>query len=71
MPARGHSITRENIPIGPPGQAPCARPILRYTLNPSLAANTPLLAAQLEKRVGVFGAASLFLPSGEQAERGY
>jgi glucokinase len=45
--------------------------ILKYTLNPGLAAHTPLLPAKLEKLVGVYGAASLFLPAGEAAENGY
>ena len=45
--------------------------ILQYTLNPGLAAHTPLLPAKLEKLVGVFGAASLFLPAGEAAEHAY
>jgi len=42
--------------------------IPRYTINRRFAANTPLLPAKLKKNVGVFGAASLFLPSGEKAE---
>jgi len=29
---------------------------------------TPILRAKLQKQVGVFGAASLFLPAGEEAE---
>ncbi len=45
--------------------------ILKYTLNPSLAKKTPLLPAKLKKEVGVFGAASLFLPAGEAAEGEY
>lgn len=45
--------------------------ILHYTLNPQLARKIPLLPAKLKKEVGVFGAASLFLPAGEEAEEGY
>jgi glucokinase len=45
--------------------------ILRYTMNPGLAVHTPLLPAKLQKQVGVLGAASLFLPAGEEAEQGY
>ncbi len=42
-----------------------------YTINRRFAVNTPLLPAKLEKDVGIFGAASLFLPAGAEAERGY
>jgi len=45
--------------------------IQRYTLNPDLAADTPLVPAKLKKMVGVYGAASLLLPSGAAAEQGY
>lgn len=44
--------------------------IPRYCINRRFAAKTPLLPAKLQKNVGVFGAASLFLPAGEEAERG-
>jgi glucokinase len=44
--------------------------ILQYTLNPDLAKKTPLLPAKLEQNVGVYGAASLFMPVGEAAEGG-
>jgi len=57
--------------IGKPLFRTIRKTILQYTLNPSLAAHTPLLSAKLEKLVGVYGAASLFLPAGEEAERGY
>lgn len=42
--------------------------IQRYTLNPSMAAKVPLLPAKLRQNVGVYGAASLFSPAGEEAE---
>jgi glucokinase len=42
--------------------------IPRYTINRIFAAHTPLLPAKLQKNVGVFGAASVFLPAGEAAE---
>jgi glucokinase len=42
--------------------------IPRYTINRSFAVKTPLLAAKLQKNVGVYGAASVFLPAGEVAE---
>ncbi len=41
-----------------------------YSINRMFAVKTPLLAAKLEKNVGVYGAASLFLPAGERAEAG-
>jgi len=58
------------------GVAQIGRPLFRkiketiphYTINRSFAAKTPLLPAKLQKQVGVFGAASLFLPAGEEAE---
>lgn len=45
--------------------------ILRYTMNPGLAAHTPLLPAKLEKLVGVLGAASLLLPASEEVEHAF
>lgn len=42
--------------------------IRHYTLNPSMAARIPLLPAKLRQNVGIYGAASLFLPAGEAAE---
>jgi len=58
------------------GVAQIGRPLFRkiketiphYTINRRFASKTPLLPAKLQKQVGVFGAASLFLPSGEEAE---
>jgi glucokinase len=44
--------------------------IPQYTINRLFAANTPLLPAKLQKNVGVYGAAAVFLPSGEEAETG-
>lgn len=42
--------------------------IPRYSINRIFASKTPLVPAKLQKQVGVFGAASLFLPAGEEAE---
>ncbi len=42
-----------------------------YTINRRFAVKTPLVRAKLEKNVGVYGAASLFLPAGERAEGNY
>jgi glucokinase len=44
--------------------------IPHYTINRSLAAKTPVIPAKLQKNVGVYGAAAVFLPSGEEAETG-
>lgn len=44
--------------------------IPQYSINRRFATKTPLLPARLQKNVGVFGAASLFLPAGERAESG-
>ncbi|MGH9430127.1 MAG: ROK family protein [Terriglobia bacterium] len=56
--------------IGKPLLDKIRETILQYTLNPRLAAKIPLLPAKLQQNVGVFGAASLFLPVGEEAENG-
>jgi glucokinase len=40
-----------------------------YTINRRFVADLPILPAKLQKNVGVFGAASVFLPAGEEAER--
>jgi glucokinase len=45
--------------------------IPHYSINRRFAAMTPLIPAKLKRNVGVFGAASLFLPAGEEAERDY
>ena len=42
--------------------------IPQYTINRRFAIKTPLVPAKLQRNVGVFGAASLFMPSGENAE---
>jgi len=38
-----------------------------YTINRRFVADLPILPAKLQKNVGVFGAASVFLPAGEEA----
>jgi glucokinase len=61
------------------GVAQIGRPLFRkiketiphYTINRSFATKTPLIPAKLQKQVGVYGAASLFLPGGEEAEAGW
>lgn len=58
------------------GVAQIGRPLFRkiketiphYTINRSFASKTPLLPARLQRQEGVYGAASLFLPGGEEAE---
>lgn len=55
--------------IGKPLFDKIRKTIPHYTINRRFAAKTPLLPAQLQKNVGVYGAASLFLPAGEAAER--
>jgi glucokinase len=49
--------------IGKPLFAKIRETIPAYTINYRFARETPLLPAKLQKNVGVFGAASLFLPS--------
>lgn len=44
--------------------------IPQYSINRLFAVKTPLLPAKLQKNVGVYGAAAVFLPSGEEAETG-
>jgi glucokinase len=39
-----------------------------YTINRRFVAKLPVLPAKLQKNVGVYGAASVFLPAGEEAE---
>lgn len=66
----------EAIVIGG-GVAQIGRPLFKkiretipqYTINRRFAVKTPLLPAKLQKNVGVFGAASLFMRAGEDAER--
>ena len=38
-----------------------------YTINRRFVADLPILPAKLQKNVGIFGAASVFLPAGEEA----
>ena len=40
-----------------------------YSINRRFAVKTPLLPAKLQKNVGIYGAASVFLPAGEEMER--
>jgi glucokinase len=39
-----------------------------YTINRRFVEHLPILPAKLQKNVGIFGAASVFLPAGEEAE---
>lgn len=55
--------------IGRPLFSKIRETICHYTLNPPMAAKIPILPAKLQENVGVYGAASLFLPGGEAAER--
>ncbi len=54
--------------IGKPLFDKIRQTIPHYTINRRFAVKTPLLAAKLQTNVGVFGAASLFLPSGQEPE---
>ena len=40
-----------------------------YTINRRFVADLPILPAKLQKNVGIFGAASVFLPAGEESAR--
>jgi glucokinase len=42
--------------------------IPEYTIDRKLVPNLPILPAKLQKNVGIYGAASVFLPAGEEAE---
>jgi glucokinase len=42
-----------------------------YTINRRFVEKLPILPAKLQKNVGVYGAASVFLPAGEEAEGSY
>jgi glucokinase len=53
--------------IGKPLFGKIRETIPHYTINRVFARKTPLLPAKLQTNVGVFGAASLFLPAGEEA----
>jgi len=52
--------------IGKPLFEKIRETIPQYTINRRFAARIPLLPAKLQKNVGVFGAASVFLPAGEE-----
>lgn len=54
--------------IGKPLFAKIRQTIPHYSINRQFAVKTPLLPAKLQKNVGIYGAASLFLPAGEEAE---
>lgn len=54
--------------IGKPLFDQIRRGVQEHTLNPSMAAQIPLLPAKLRRNAGIFGAASLFMPAGEAAE---
>lgn len=56
--------------IGRPLFSKIRATIPQYTINRRFAVKTPLLAAKLQKNVGVYGAASLFQPAGEEADQG-
>lgn len=51
--------------IGKPLFRKIRETIPQYTINRKFAVKTPLLPAKLEKHVGVYGAAALYLPTGE------
>jgi glucokinase len=51
--------------IGKPLFDKIRQTIPSYTINRQFAVKTPVLAAKLQSNVGVFGAASLFLPEGD------
>lgn len=53
--------------IGRPLFDQIRKTIGRYTLDPAAAAKIPLLPARLRQNVGVYGAASLFLPAGVES----
>jgi glucokinase len=53
--------------IGKPLFKKIKETIPQYTINRQFAVKTPLLPAKLQKNVGVYGAASIFLPSEEEA----
>jgi len=53
--------------IGKPLFSKIRETIPHYTIN-QFAKKTPVLPAKLQKNVGVFGAASLFLPAGENGD---
>ena len=54
--------------IGKPLFDKIKKTIPQYTIDRLFAVNTPVLPAKLQKNVGIYGAAAVFLPSGEEAE---
>ncbi len=52
--------------IGKPLFAKVRKTIVHYTLNPKIAEKIPVLPAKLQQDVGIYGAASLFRPHGEE-----
>ncbi len=54
--------------IGKPLFQKIRETIPQYSINRVFASKLPLLPAKLQKNVGVYGAASIFLPAGEEAE---
>jgi glucokinase len=53
--------------IGKPLFDKIRKTIPQYTINRLFASKTPLLPAKLQSNVGVFGAASLYLPAGDES----
>jgi glucokinase len=54
--------------IGQPLFEKIRETIPHYTINRRFVAKLPILPAKLQKNVGVYGAASIFLPAGEEVE---
>jgi glucokinase len=54
--------------IGKPLFEKIRQTIPQYTINRRFVEKLPILPAKLQKNVGVYGAASIFLPAGEEAE---
>jgi glucokinase len=54
--------------IGKPLFEKIRQTIPNYTINRRFVEKLPILPAKLQKNVGVYGAASVFLPAGEEAE---
>jgi glucokinase len=57
--------------IGKPLFEKIQQTIPQYTINRRFLETLPILPARLQKNVGVYGAASVFLPVGEEAEDAY
>jgi glucokinase len=54
--------------IGKPLFEKIRQTVPHYTINRRFVEKLPILPARLQKNVGVYGAASIFLPAGEEAE---